>query len=71
MKHEENCDCCNGTGLCTDIEGTEGACMNCNGSGKHKWDDEKKCTCNLRTKLVGDGCEICNPDYASQFKEDE
>jgi len=40
MKHTEDCECCNGTGLCTDIEGTESACMNCNGSGKHKWDDE-------------------------------
>lgn len=22
-----------------------------------------KCTCDMRTQLVGDGCEICNPDY--------
>jgi hypothetical protein len=22
----------------------------------------KKCECSLRTRLAGDGCEICNPD---------
>ena len=22
-----------------------------------------KCNCDLRTKLVGDGCAICNPEY--------
>lgn len=23
-----------------------------------------KCDCSLRTKFVGDGCSICNTDYA-------
>ena len=31
----------------------------------------KVCKCDMRTKLVGDGCEICNPEYASQFEETE
>jgi len=22
-----------------------------------------KCECSLRTKLAGDGCHICNPEY--------
>ena len=28
-----------------------------------------KCKCSMRIKLVGDGCEVCNPEYAAQFKE--
>lgn len=31
---EDACDCCNGTGICTDIGGEEGSCMTCCGSGK-------------------------------------
>jgi len=31
----------------------------------------KKCKCDFRTRLVGDGCSVCNPEYAAQFKEDE
>ena len=27
-----------------------------------------ECNCNLRTKLVGDGCEDCNPELAAQFE---
>lgn len=23
-----------------------------------------KCNCGLRTRLVGDGCSVCNTDYA-------
>lgn len=26
-----------------------------------------ECTCNLRTKLVGDGCEACNPGLANDL----
>jgi hypothetical protein len=25
------------------------------------------CKCNLRTKLVGDGCEECNPELANEL----
>ena len=27
-----------------------------------------ECNCNLRTKLVGDGCEGCNQELAAQFE---
>ena len=27
------------------------------------------CPCDLRTRLVGDGCHICNPEYAKQFED--
>lgn len=29
-----------------------------------------KCGCNTRTKLVGDGCEVCNPNLAAELKEE-
>lgn len=28
-----------------------------------------ECNCDLRTKLVGDGCSVCNPDIAKQIEE--
>ena len=28
------------------------------------------CECDLRTKLVGDGCHICNPDLAADIAAD-
>ena len=28
-----------------------------------------KCKCDLRTRLVGDGCQYCNPEYAKQFED--
>lgn len=28
---------------------------------------ERKCECSLRTKCVGDGCDICNPRMALEY----
>lgn len=28
---------------------------------------QKVCECSLRTRLVGDGCEICNPELADEL----
>lgn len=28
-----------------------------------------QCKCDIRTKLVGDGCETCNPEYAAKFND--
>lgn len=32
---------------------------------------EKECKCDLRTRLVGDGCEVCNPELARELEDDE
>jgi hypothetical protein len=29
-----------------------------------------ECKCNLREKLVGDGCEVCNPTKALEYAKD-
>jgi len=29
-----------------------------------------KCKCNMRTQLVGDGCQYCNPDLHIECLED-
>lgn len=28
------------------------------------------CECSMRTKLIGDGCEICNPEKALEYAKD-
>jgi hypothetical protein len=33
-------------------------------------EEQKKCKCDLRTKLVGDGCDICNPELALDHARD-
>lgn len=30
---------------------------------------EPECRCDMRTKLVGDGCEVCNPELAKELSE--
>jgi hypothetical protein len=29
-----------------------------------------KCECSLRTRLVGDGCEVCNPAKALEYAKE-
>jgi hypothetical protein len=27
----------------------------------------RECQCRLRTRLVGDGCDVCNPELAAEY----
>lgn len=29
------------------------------------------CKCNMRTRLVGDGCEFCNPQLAEELSNEQ
>ena len=31
----------------------------------------RECKCGLRTRLVGDGCNVCNPKYAEDHADKE
>lgn len=31
----------------------------------------QECKCDLRTKLVGDGCAVCNPELAERYAEQQ
>jgi hypothetical protein len=30
---------------------------------------ETKCRCDVRTKVLGDGCEVCNPEYSAEHSQ--
>ncbi len=31
----------------------------------------EKCQCDMRTRLVGDGCQYCNPELARELSDDQ
>lgn len=39
-------------------------------SAKGQKPRERECKCSLRTKLVGDGCDVCNPELAERYRQE-
>lgn len=37
---KELCPCCDGTSICEDIDGNEGACLTCDGRGQFTYEDK-------------------------------
>lgn len=33
--------------------------------------EPRTCKCSFRIKMVGDGCDVCNPSYAADHMEPE
>lgn len=55
-------------GLCDSFK----RCGSQNAKSDPQRPDIDKCKCNLRTRLVGDGCQYCNPEYhAEMLQEDD
>jgi hypothetical protein len=70
----DNCQVCD-KGLDTDhIEYQGGGTLLCDGCLDEMENEQyepvaepKQCKCSLRTALVGDGCEVCNPAQSLEY----
>ena len=56
------------TGLCAHHGKAHGVPFSCGAARAFDLVQRRECQCNLRTKLVGDGCEVCNPEYAAGMR---
>ena len=32
--------------------------------------EDRKCKCSMRTRMLGDGCSVCNPALAAELREE-